>query len=44
MALLERIKGDFPSAFVVKETITFPVVDKENAFYVDTVKVLRPVL
>ena len=44
MALLERIKGDFPSAFVVKETITFPVVDKENAFYVDTVKVLRPLL
>ena len=43
MELLSRIKRDFPSAFVVKENIGFPVVDKENAFYVDTVKVLRPV-
>ncbi|MGM9736543.1 MAG: SPOR domain-containing protein [Candidatus Cryptobacteroides sp.] len=42
MALLERIKADFPSAFVVKETIGFPVVDKDNAYMVDTVKVLRP--
>ena len=42
MALLERIKGDFPSAFVLKETISFPVVDKDNAYVVDTVKVLRP--
>lgn len=43
MALLERIKVDFPSAFVVKETIAFPVVDKDKAFFVDTVKVLRPI-
>lgn len=42
MALLERIKVDFPSAFVVKETISFPVVDKDNAYVIDTVKVLRP--
>lgn len=41
--LLERIRHDFPSAFVVKENISFPVVDKENAYVVDTVKVLRPV-
>lgn len=40
--LLERIRGAFPSAFVVKENITFPVVDKENAYVTDTVKVLRP--
>ena len=40
--LLERIKGAFPSAFVVKENIAFPVVDKENAYVADTVKVLRP--
>lgn len=40
--LLERIKRDFPSAFVVKENIEFPVVDKSNAYVVDTVKVLRP--
>lgn len=40
--LLERIKGAFPSAFVVKENIAFPVVDKDNAYVTDTVKVLRP--
>ncbi len=40
--LLERIKGAFPSAFVVKENIEFPVVDKDNAYVTDTVKVLRP--
>ena len=43
MALLERIRYEFPSAFVVKENISFPVVDKENAFVADTVKVLRPI-
>ena len=43
MALLERIRYEFPSAFVVKENISFPVVDTENAFVVDTLKVLRPI-
>jgi hypothetical protein len=43
MALLERIRYEFPSAFVVKENISFPVVDTEHAFVVDTVKVLRPI-
>jgi len=42
MALLARIKGEFPSAFVVKENIEYPVVDSDNAVIVDTVKVLRP--
>ncbi len=42
MALLARIKSDFPSAFVVKENIEYPIVDSENAVKVDTVKVLRP--
>ena len=41
MELLERIKKEFPSAFVVKENISFPVVDKNDAFVTDTVKVLR---
>ena len=40
--LLERIRHEFPSAFVVKESISFPVIDKENVYVVDTVKVLRP--
>jgi len=42
MEHLARIKGSFPSAFVVKENIEFPVVDSDNAVIVDTVKVLRP--
>ncbi len=44
MALLSRIKGAFPSAFVVKENIEYPVVDTEHAVYVDTIKVLRPIV
>ena len=44
MALLGRIKKVFPSAFVVKENITFPPVDKNNVYRIDTVKVLRPVI
>ena len=43
MALLTRIKREFPSAFVVKESISYPVVDKDNSYVVDTVKVRRPV-
>jgi hypothetical protein len=43
MALLARIKGAFSSAFVVKENIEFPVVDKDNAVIADTIKVMRPV-
>lgn len=44
MELLERIKGEFPSAFVVKENINFPIVDRSDAYVVDTIKVLRPVV
>ncbi len=43
MELLSRIKREFPSAFVVKENIEFPVVDRDNAYVVDTIKVLRPI-
>lgn len=43
MALLTRIKGAFPSAFVVKENIEYPVVDKDNAVIADTIQVMRPV-
>ncbi|MBR5299632.1 MAG: SPOR domain-containing protein [Bacteroidales bacterium] len=43
MDLLGRIKGAFPSAFVVKENIEYPVVDKDNAVIADTIKVMRPV-
>ena len=43
MELLSRIKREFPSAFVVRESIEYPVVDKDSAYIVDTVKVLRPI-
>lgn len=39
---LEKIRRDFPSAFVVRENIAFPVVDKNNAYVVDTIQVIRP--
>ena len=41
--LLEKIKGDFPSAFVVKEKINYPVADRSKSFVADTVKVYRQV-
>lgn len=44
MALLQRIRYEFPSAFVVRENISFPVVDRDNAYVVDTVQVLRPLV
>ena len=44
MALLTHIKGAFPSAFVVKENIEYPVVDSDNAVVADTIKVLRPIV
>lgn len=44
MALLGRIKKVFPSAFVVKENIALPPVDKSHVYEIDTVRVLRPVM
>lgn len=43
MELLERIKYEFPSAFVVKENINYPVVDKNKSYITDTIKVMRPI-
>lgn len=44
MELLERIKGEFPSAFIVKENINYPVADRQHSFVVDTVRVYRQTL
>lgn len=44
MQLLEAIKGEFPSAFIVRENINYPPVNKENPIIIDTVKVLRPIM
>ena len=41
--LLGSLKGMFPNAFVLKENINYPAVDKNSAYIVDTVKVLRKV-
>ena len=43
MQLLVRIKDEYPSAFIVKENINFPVVDKSRPVVADTVKVIVPV-
>ena len=43
MEVLSRIKTEFPSAFVVKESIEYPIVDRTNVYVVDTVKVLKPI-
>ena len=44
MQLLSAIIAEYPTAFVVKEPIRYPVVDKENTYYIDTVKVFKPIV
>ena len=41
MELLQAIKGTFPTAFVTKENINYPVIDRYHSYVVDTVKVVR---
>lgn len=43
MRTLQRLVSDYPAAFVVKENIKYPALDKNNEYIVDTVMVLRPV-
>lgn len=43
MQLMQAIKADFPAAFVVRENINYPVVDKDHSYIVDTVSVTRPI-
>lgn len=43
MMLLRSIVNEFPTAFVVKENINYPVVDRFHPTVIDTIKVLRPV-
>lgn len=42
MQLLQRLRPTFPAAFIVKETINYPVVDKNHPSIADTVRILRP--
>lgn len=37
--LLQNLKGMFPNAFIIKEKINYPAVDRGHSFVVDTVKV-----
>ena len=39
MELLQAIKATFPTAFVVKENINYPVIDRYHSYVIDTVKV-----
>lgn len=43
MQLLRSIVGEFPTAFVVKENINYPAVDRFHPTVTDTVQVLRPI-
>ena len=44
MALLVRLKNEFPRALLVKEKINYPAADTKCTYITDTVKVLRPVV
>jgi len=39
----QMVVRDFPTAFVVKEIINYPVVDKDNATVIDTLLLIRPI-
>lgn len=39
----QDVVRDFPTAFVVRENINFPVVDRNNSYVTDTLLILRPI-
>lgn len=39
--MLQRVKGMFPTAFIIKENINYPVVDREHSYITDTIQVYR---
>lgn len=41
--LMQQIQGEFPTAFIVKETINYPVVDKKDSYIIDTLHLVRPI-
>lgn len=44
MALLVKLRNEFPRALMVKEKINWPAADAGCTYVVDTVRVLRPVV
>lgn len=43
LELLEKLRAEFPAAFILKENINYPVVDKNNSYVTDTVRVVRQI-
>lgn len=43
MALLVKLRNEFPRALMVKEKINYPAADASCTYVVDTLRVLRPV-
>ena len=43
MKLLQEISSEFPAAFIVKENINYPIVDKSNSYIIDTLHLVRPI-
>ena len=41
--LMQQISGEFPTAFIVKENINYPVVDKKNSYITDTLHLVQPI-
>ena len=41
MQLMQTLKADFPRAFVVRENINYPIVDKKHSYIVDTIQVVH---
>ena len=41
--LMQKIQGEFPTAFIVKENINYPVVDKKDSYIIDTLHLVRPI-
>lgn len=43
MKFLSSIQRQYPSAFLVRENISYPAIDNEHSYVLDTLKVLKPV-
>ncbi|MCF0173867.1 MAG: SPOR domain-containing protein [Bacteroidales bacterium] len=43
MKFLNKIKKHYQAAFLVRENISYPAIDSENAYILDTLMVLKPV-
>lgn len=43
MQLLQAIVPEFPAAFVVKETINYPAIEKQDNYVTDTLHILRKI-